>query len=123
MNRGPEVSPGLCRRDLPTVLFLYPAALVAIACLLALLASVPAGAQGESKFPVDTQTGRVIGAREISPEELKRLFDGRGKTLIIDVRDSSAFEKETVPGAIHVPLDKLKSKLQEIPKDTTLAFT
>ena len=32
-------------------------------------------AQQERKFPVDPNTGRVIGAREISPEELKKWGD------------------------------------------------
>jgi rhodanese-related sulfurtransferase len=63
------------------------------------------------------------GAKEITPEELKRLSQGPGKTLITDVRESSAFERETISGAIHIPLDQLKSRLKEIPKGTILAFT
>ena len=98
-------------------------ALAAIASLLALSSAGWVGAQGESKFPVDPQTGRAIGAKEISPEELKRLLAGGGKTLLIDVRDAKDFETETIPGAIHIPMDRLESRLREIPKDTNLAFT
>ncbi len=123
MSRGAEVVPGHSKCGRQAKVFLRLAMLAATACLLILSAAVRAVAQGESKFPVDPQTGRAVGAKEISPEELKRLFDSKGKTLIIDVRDSSSFEKETIPGAIHIPLDQLKSRLKEIPKDTTLAFT
>ena len=123
MNRGAQLHPERCSRDLHARFFLCPPTLAATACLLILFVANRAGAQGESQIQVDPQTGRAVGAREISPEELKHLFDSRGKTLIIDVRESSAFENETIPGAIHVPLDKLKLKLKEIPKDTTLAFT
>ena len=123
MSRGAEVRPAHSRCNLQAMAYLYRAMLAATASLLILSAAVRAVAQGESKFPVDSRTGRAIGAKEISPEELKRLFDSKGKTLIIDVRDFSFFEKETIPGAIHIPLDRLKSRLREIPKDTTLAFT
>ncbi len=123
MSRGTEAGPGHFRCDRQAIAFVYRALLATSACLLILSAAVHAAAQSESKFPVDPQTGRAIGAKEISPEDLKHLFDSKGKTLIIDVRDSSSFEKETIPGAIHIPLDQLKSRLREIPKDTTLAFT
>ncbi len=102
------------------VSFLRPA-LAATACLLALLPA--AGLPRQGKVAVDPKTGRAVGAKEMSAEELKRLFDSTGNVLIIDVRDSESFEKETIPGAIHVPLDKLESKLKEIPKDTKLVFT
>ena len=99
------------------------AAVAALAFFLALGAAARAGAQGESKFPVDPQTGRAVGAKEISPEELERLIKSGGKTLFIDVRDAKSFETETIPGAINIPLEKLESRLKEIPKDTNLAFT
>jgi hypothetical protein len=80
-------------------------------------------AQDEGKVQIDPQTGRAIGAKEMSPEELKRLFDAKGKVLIIDVRDAGSFEKETVKGAIHIPLNELPYRLKDIPRDTTLVFT
>jgi hypothetical protein len=80
-------------------------------------------AQVEQKFPVDPQTGRVIGAREISPEELKNYIDKKTKVLIIDVRDSASFAKETIKDAINIPIDQLGAKLKDIPRDTLLFFT
>ena len=75
------------------------------------------------KFPVDPQTGRTIGAREISPEELKNYIDKKTKSLIIDVRNPDAFAKQTIKGAINIPIDQLETNLKNIPKDTALFFT
>ena len=79
-------------------------------------------AQDERKFPADPQTGRAIGAKEISPEELKKYIDKKTKSLIIDVRDHDAFTKQTIKGAINIPLDQLRANLKNIPKDTALFF-
>jgi rhodanese-related sulfurtransferase len=43
--------------------------------------------------------------------------------LVIEVRDASFYEKETIPGAIHIPFANLQEALKEIPKDRTLVFT
>ena len=72
---------------------------------------------------MDPQTGRTIGAKEISPEELKKYIDKRSKSLIIDVRKPDAFSKQTIKGAINIPIDQLEANLQSIPKDTALFFT
>jgi rhodanese-related sulfurtransferase len=69
------------------------------------------------------QTGQATGAKQIAPEDLRNLIDKNTKTLIIDVRDSDEFEKETIKGAINVPLAQLEPKLRDVPKDTTLVFT
>lgn len=80
-------------------------------------------AQDGRKYPVDPQTGRAIGAEEISPEELKNYIDKKTKSLIIDVRDPDAFAKQTIKGAINIPIDQLETNLKNIPKDTALFFT
>ena len=80
-------------------------------------------AQEGQQFPVDPQTGRTIGAKEISPEELKKYIDKKSKSLIIDVRNPEAFAKQTIKGAINIPIDQLEANLQNIPKDTAVFFT
>jgi len=80
-------------------------------------------AQDGQKYSVDPQTGRTIGAKEISPEELKKYIDEKTKSLIIDVRDPDAFAKQTIKGAINIPIDRLEANLKSIPKDTALFFT
>jgi hypothetical protein len=79
--------------------------------------------QGKSKIAADPQTGRAIGAKEIAPDELKKLVEQKAKVIMIDVRDESQFQKETIKGAIHIPLEDVEMRLKEIPKDTILAFT
>jgi len=79
--------------------------------------------QKDRKDPVDPQTGRAIGASEISPEELKKYIDEKTDFLIIDVRRPDAFERQTIKGAINIPLEELSAGLKSIPKETALFFT
>jgi 3-mercaptopyruvate sulfurtransferase SseA len=76
-----------------------------------------------SQIAIDPQTGRAIGALEIVPDELRKLVEQKAKVIIIDVRDESQFRKETIKGAVHIPLEDIEKRLKEIPKDTILAFT
>jgi 3-mercaptopyruvate sulfurtransferase SseA len=86
-------------------------------------ALVCACASNDQEYPVDSQTGRAIGAREISPEELKQYIDKNTNSLIIDVRRPGAFAEHTIKGAINIPLEQLAENLKNIPKDTALFFT
>ena len=74
-------------------------------------------------YPTDAQTGRAVGANEISAQELKKKLDSGEKVILIDVRDAPLYEKETIPGAINIPFATLQDALKDIPKDRTLAFT
>jgi NADPH-dependent 2,4-dienoyl-CoA reductase/sulfur reductase-like enzyme/rhodanese-related sulfurtransferase len=38
-------------------------------------------------------------------------------TLLLDVRESSEFEREHLEGAIHIPLAELRNRMKEIPRD------
>ena len=91
--------------------------------LLSICALAFGAAQTDNRVQVDPQTGRAVGAREISAEDVKKLVDAHGKVLVIDVREPEAFQKETIKGAINIPIGQLESKLKDIPKDTTLVFT
>jgi rhodanese-related sulfurtransferase len=61
-------------------------------------------------------------AKPIPADELKKQMDA-GTVTIIDVRPAANFEKETIPGAINVPLEQLEAHLQKISKDTYIVFT
>ena len=89
---------------------------------LCLLFCAPATAT-QGKVAVDEKTGRAVGATEMSPDELKSKIDAKANVLIIDVRDPEEFEKETIKGAINIPLAQLQDRLKNIPKDTVLVFT
>ncbi len=94
-----------------------------LAVLAGVLFALPSLAQTERKYPVDPNTERAIGAKEIAPEDLKSKLASGAKTLIIDVRSREAYEKETIPGAIYIPYEELAEALKTIPKDTELVFT
>jgi hypothetical protein len=79
-------------------------------------------AQQQRKYDVDPKTKWALGAKATPADELKKELDA-GTVRIIDVRPAANFEKETIPGAINVPLDRLETYLQTLPKDTRIVFT
>ncbi len=99
-------------------LLVAPCATVLFAALL--------GAQQQApppQFPTDPQTGRAIGAHQISPEDVQRALGTDKKVVVIDVREPDAFAKETIKGAINIPIGELKDHLKDFSKDTLLVFT
>lgn len=78
------------------------------------------GAQ-QPRFPID-QNKLAVGAKEKSPEELKQMMASGSKFMLIDVNPRAQFEKETIPGAVNIPLEELDEGLKNIPKDTVLVF-
>jgi 3-mercaptopyruvate sulfurtransferase SseA len=79
-------------------------------------------AQAHPRYPVDPRTNWALGAKPKLADELKKELDG-GKILIIDVRAPEQFQKETIPGAINVPLEVLDGHLKKLAKDTYIVFT
>jgi 3-mercaptopyruvate sulfurtransferase SseA len=96
--------------------------IVAAVALLACSAGL-VSAQPDPRVVVDPKTGRAVGARETDPKDLSSKLAGPARVVIVDVRDPAEFEKETLPGAINIPLDKLKERLKDFPKDTVFVFT
>jgi 3-mercaptopyruvate sulfurtransferase SseA len=80
-------------------------------------------AQEQRRYPVDPQTKWAIGAKPKPADELKKQLDGGSAVLIIDVRPAASFEKETIPGAINIPLAELEDHLKNMSKDTFIVFT
>jgi 3-mercaptopyruvate sulfurtransferase SseA len=80
-------------------------------------------AQEQRRYPVDPQTKWAIGATPKPADELKKQFDGGNTVIIIDVRSPATFEKETIPGAINIPLAELEGHLRKMSKDTFIVFT
>ena len=81
-----------------------------------------ASAQQQPRYPVDPQTGRAVGAKQLPADELKRHLDGHNKVLIVEVREPDKYT-ETLPGAINIPFNQLEDRLKSVPKDTYLVFT
>jgi 3-mercaptopyruvate sulfurtransferase SseA len=91
--------------------------------MLAALSGAGQQASQPPQFPVDPQTGRAIGAHQITPEDVRQALGTDKKVAIIDVREPDAFAKETIKGAINIPIGQLKERLKDFPKDTLLVFT
>ena len=87
-----------------------------------LLLTASSFAQQPRRYEVDPKTRWAVGAKQTPADELKRQLDA-GSVMIIDVRPPANFEKETIPGAINVPLDQLEGYLKKISKDTYIVFT
>ena len=93
----------------------------AIAVAVSLFA-VLSFAQQQRKYEVDPKTRWAVGAKQTPADELKKQVDA-GTVMIIDVRQPANFEKETIPGAINVPLDQLEGYLKKISTQTYIVFT
>jgi Rhodanese-like domain len=94
-----------------------------VSIVVALMALPVLAGEQSLPYPRYPQTGRAIGAKEMPAAELKKKLDAGEPVLVIEVRDASFYEKETIPGAIHIPFANLQEALKEIPKDRTLVFT
>ncbi len=79
-------------------------------------------AQTERRYPVDANTKWAVGAKQKPADELKKEM-AAGRVLIIDVRAAEQFQKETLPGAINIPLAELESHLKKMAKETYIVFT
>src|ERR1041384_8025780 len=92
--------------------------------VIAVMMAAPlAFAQQPPRYPVDPNTKWATGAKQKPAQELKNQLAAGTAVLIIDVRTPASFAKESLPGAINIPLDELEGYLPTIPKDKTLVFT
>ena len=91
--------------------------------MITLIALSAFAAEQSLPYPADPKTNKAIGAKEMPAAELKKKIDAGEQVLVIEVRDVSSYEKERIPGAIHIPFADLQDALKDIPKDRTLVFT
>jgi hydroxyacylglutathione hydrolase len=57
----------------------------------------------------------------IDPDELARRVDGDGGPVVLDVRNASEYAGEHIPGSLHIPYGDLAGRLDELPRDRTIA--
>lgn len=62
--------------------------------------------------------GNLTGGKKLSAPQAVRLINDR-EARVIDVRPVADFKKGHVMGAINIPNDKLKARLNELDKDKT----
>jgi rhodanese-related sulfurtransferase len=52
----------------------------------------------------------------LSPEELKRMLDGKQDLLLVDIRDAEAFATGRIAGSRNIDLEVLDQRLTDLPK-------
>ncbi|MGN6585875.1 MAG: rhodanese-like domain-containing protein, partial [Solirubrobacterales bacterium] len=57
----------------------------------------------------------------IDPEELARRVDGDAGPVILDVRSQDEYAAEHIPGSLHIPYGDLAGRLDELPRDRSIA--
>jgi rhodanese-related sulfurtransferase len=48
-----------------------------------------------------------LAAEKQKVDVARKVKEGKGDFVLVDTRDKASFEKEHIPGAIHVPLDQV----------------
>ena len=96
--------------------------LCALTLALFVAASITAAAQQTPRYDVDPKTKWAAGAKLTPADELKKQLEA-GTVMIIDVRPRANYERETLPGAINVPLEQLEPHLKKLSTDTYIGFT
>ncbi len=67
---------------------------------------------------------RRIRIARITPEELKAKIDGGEDVMVVDVRHRVEFESEPtiIPGALHLMIEELEARHQEVPRDRDIVL-
>ena len=51
---------------------------------------------------------------EMTPEDLRQKLDGPARPVVVDVRRHDEVATSPFPGALHVPMDELQDRLDEL---------
>jgi NADPH-dependent 2,4-dienoyl-CoA reductase/sulfur reductase-like enzyme/rhodanese-related sulfurtransferase len=70
---------------------------------------------GSAKDPVNL--AGMIAANTLRGDLPLAHWAERGEGLLLDVREASELEAESVPGAVHIPLGELRKRLSELPRE------
>jgi hydroxyacylglutathione hydrolase len=57
----------------------------------------------------------------IDPEELARRVEGAAPPLVLDVRNAAEYAGEHIPDSLHIPYGDLAARLDELPRERTIA--
>ncbi|GEM46755.1 rhodanese-like domain-containing protein [Deinococcus cellulosilyticus] len=60
--------------------------------------------------------------QKIEPDELQHLQTQHNQPLIVDVRSEEEYLAGHVPGAIHIPLADLASRIGDLPQQTIVPY-
>lgn len=58
----------------------------------------------------------------VTSPEAKEMLEEKSDAVIIDVRNKDEYESGHASGSIHIPVDEVLARYEELPKDKTLLF-
>jgi len=80
-------------------------------------------AWGKAKLPLDGKPLAAFEAPAIAPEALAEARAKPGAPVVIDVRDRVEYDAFHVLGAISMPLDSIRLRYKELPKDREVVIS
>jgi rhodanese-related sulfurtransferase len=57
---------------------------------------------------------------EVSAHDAEAALSDGGEAVLLDVREAWEWEEAHVPGAVHIPMNEVPARLEEIPADRDL---
>lgn len=69
------------------------------------------------KTPAQLVKEARAAVKEVSADDLKKMIDSKEKVIILDIRDPSEYEKDHIPGAIHMSRGLVDLHVNEIIQD------
>ena len=60
--------------------------------------------------------------KEITALQLKQMLAGENPPLVVDVREADELAEGVIPGAMHIPMNSVPSRLDELPRDRDLVI-
>ncbi len=79
-------------------------------------------AWGKAKLAIDGTPLPSFDAPALSPEALAELPGKPGAPVVIDVRDASEYEAFHMPGSISMPVDSIRARYKELPKNRAVVI-
>jgi 3-mercaptopyruvate sulfurtransferase SseA len=90
--------------------------IVSLAVILLLMFGIAVNA-AEFKTPAQLVTEAKASVKEVSVQDLKKMIDNNENIVILDIRDRDEYEKQHIPGAIHMSRGLVDLHVDEIIPD------
>jgi hydroxyacylglutathione hydrolase len=69
---------------------------------------------------VESRTDLMTGTNRQTPAEVAPLLASSSHPLVLDVRNPKEFEKSRIEGGVNIPLNHLRERIGELPRDRTV---
>jgi len=87
-----------------------------LAVMLACIFSVTVQA-ADYKTPAQLVKEAKSAIKEVTPADLKKMLDNKENVIVLDIRDRDEYEKQRIPGSIHMSRGLVDLHAEEIIPD------